>query len=379
MRVSPLIVLLALLSCFAIGVSALQPPYKVIYIDYLFDTAAPDETVITAASVGYNVVIISFYLSTKGPVDLALNWAALPSSTKQNAIQQIHASGGVVLVSLGGSTDTPYTQNAYNLGAQVAAWAKSNYLDGVDFDLENLSKGFLAGSYTGPETVEWFSNITLGARSVLGSSGIITHAPQAPYFGPIGDSTTWTNVTGGFASINLNVGSAIDFYNVQFYNQGPYCYVDYNGLFVSSGSSCPQFPHTAVNELVGLGIPLNKIVVGKPVVITDAGSGFVNASSLHTFFLQANAQYGWNTGLMGWMWNDTTVLTNWLATIYAPGPSSTTSRTSTTASLTSGAATTGNRTTTGTTTSGSERLATGWYHLFCAVLFSSALLLVLAQ
>jgi len=200
---------------------------------------------------------------------------------------------------------------------EIATWIQVQFLDGVDFDLENLKRGFLAGSMTDVETVQWFSDITTATRNVLGPKGIITHAPQAPYFGPIGNTSVWTNGTGGFTTINKNIGSIIDWYNVQFYNQGYTCYVDYYGLFVSSGSSC-EFPFTSVKELVDLGIPLNKIVVGKPVTNTSASSGFVEADSLHSFFLEAYDQFRWNTGLSGWMWNDTTVLTNWVNTIYPP-------------------------------------------------------------
>jgi chitinase len=50
---------------------------------------------------------------------------------------------------------------------------------------------------------------------------ILTHSPQAPYF----SSTKYKN--GGYVNINQQVGNLIDFYNVQFYNQGNTSYDTY--------------------------------------------------------------------------------------------------------------------------------------------------------
>lgn len=45
-------------------------------------------------------------------------------------------------------------------------------------------------------------------------------------------------------TVHKKVGDTIDFYNVQFYNQGDTKYNTYDSLFVSSGS---VFSGTAVN------------------------------------------------------------------------------------------------------------------------------------
>ncbi len=58
---------------------------------------------------------------------------------------------------------------------------------------------------------------------------IITHAPQAPYF----KEDFYKN--GGYATVDKQVGSLIDFYNIQFYNQGDTKYDTYDTLFIKSG------------------------------------------------------------------------------------------------------------------------------------------------
>ena len=61
-------------------------------------------------------------------------------------------------------------------------------------------------------------------RSLL-PNHLITHAPQAPYF----STTQYT--AGGYITVDKQVGNTIDFYNIQFYNQGGTTYDSYDNLF----------------------------------------------------------------------------------------------------------------------------------------------------
>jgi len=83
---------------------------------------------------------------------------------------------------------------------------------------------------------------------------IITHAPQAPYFT---GKNRYPN--GGYTRINTEVGYLIDWYNIQFYNQGSNGYDSYASLFSISGG---YFPHTAVDELIMQGVEPHKIIIG---------------------------------------------------------------------------------------------------------------------
>jgi chitinase len=115
-------------------------------------------------------------------------------------------------------------------------------------------------------------------RSLL-PNHLISHAPQAPYF-----STTQYR-GGGYITVHKQVGSTIDFYNVQFYNQGLSTYDSYDTLFkVSNGWSTG----TAVKQLISSGIPMNKIVVGKPATQADAtNTGTVSSSDLGNWCVKA--------------------------------------------------------------------------------------------
>jgi len=283
------------------------------YIDYKnINWNAPQDTVLAAFNSGWNVIILSFWLSGSGAADMAVAWQGVPAATQQSTINTIHSKGGVVLVSVGGSTDSPFSRSANSVGEAAAKWAKDNHLDGVDFDLENFGPGFKGGSLSENQTVQWVADVTNAARNVLGSGGIISHAPQGPYFGPVGATNTWAGKTGGYTSV-YNKAKSIDFFSIQFYNQGTNCYIDYDGLFVKS---CSNFPESSVGEIAKAGIPLNKIVVGKYITTGDASNGFVAPATLHNFFQQAKTNLGWSAGVMAWVWGDANQASQWIHAVY---------------------------------------------------------------
>jgi len=59
---------------------------------------------------------------------------------------------------------------------------------------------------------QWLITYTKALRQNL-PNGIITHAPVAPWFSPI-------YTAGAYTKVHKEVGDMIDWYNVQFYNQG---------------------------------------------------------------------------------------------------------------------------------------------------------------
>eukprot|EP01103_Thecamoeba_quadrilineata_P003252 TRINITY_DN13049_c0_g1_i1.p1 TRINITY_DN13049_c0_g1~~TRINITY_DN13049_c0_g1_i1.p1 ORF type:complete len:340 (+),score=64.76 TRINITY_DN13049_c0_g1_i1:44-1021(+) len=284
-------------------------PLKVMYIDYQgINWNAPQQTVQQAVQAGFNVIILSFLLGS-GPADMAEAWTQVSQSDQQSTIQQAHQAGAIVMVSAGGSTDSPYsTFSGSQYGTNAATWAQDNNLDGVDFDMENLNQGFTVAGLSAQQTVQWLADCTSAARSVL-SNAIISHAPQAPYFGPVGGNL-WPGSTGGYTAVYKQ--APVDFFNLQFYNQGASCYEDYNGIFTSS---CSNFPGTSVQQINSYGIPMNVILIGKPVLVTDASNGYVPPATLGQYLQQASS-IGWSSGVMGWVWHDQQTNQNWIDSIY---------------------------------------------------------------
>jgi len=271
---------------------------KSIYIDWVGIDNGADVAAKQAVDAGYNLVILAFLVSGV-QYDAAQNWAQLTAARRSSALTYIHNAGARIIVSTGGATDTQfYTWSASSYGAYAANFANTYSLDGVDFDLENFGGGFTIGSMNSAQTIQWVADATNAARSILGANKIITHAPQPPYFG----------ANNGFSNAYPQIyakAPTINFLQVQFYNNGPSS--TYQTVFVSNNGQ-------SVLEISQQGIPLNKIVVGKPVASGD-GNPVDPASTIHSIVSQAGG-IGWYTGVMGWMWHDPTTNANWIHTIY---------------------------------------------------------------
>lgn len=67
-------------------------------------------------------------------------------------------------------------------------------------------------------------------------------------------------------------------------------YTTCQGLLTASS---PAWPRSALLQIAASGIPLNKLVIGKPAIPGDAGSGFIDQSTLATCVSQAK-QKGWS-------------------------------------------------------------------------------------
>jgi chitinase len=305
--------------------SAVPQPLKVTYIDWRnVDWSAPQQNIVQIADAGFNVAILGFYLDS-GPTDMAQAWASVTPAQQNSTIAYAHAQGCVVLVSAGGATEEPYNMDPASYGSAVAAWAVNNSLDGVDFDLENLAPGFTYNGQPAATVINWIVTANAAARGVLGPARLVSHAPQAPYFGAIGGgagSNPWTAASGGYSAVWAQAAKGgIDFFNMQFYNQGPTCYTSTESLFVASNAnaSCPSFPGTSVSEIAAYGVPLSVQVIGKPLEVNDAGTGWMSAAALAAALAQARASLGFNTGVMSWSWNAAgNASAIWLATLY-PG------------------------------------------------------------
>ncbi|KAI1792601.1 glycoside hydrolase [Ganoderma leucocontextum] len=255
----------------------------VIYSDNFVTDVLPPATQLK----GYNVVALSF-LTLHGALDQAGSWAALPAATKSAKKSEYSKAGIKIIASAFGSTDTPTTSNADPVGTgnTMAKFVKDNKLDGIDVDYEDLqamNKGDGAAE-------KWVTTFTQTLRKTLPTGQfILTHAPLAPWLAPNNQFAA-----GAYVTINKNVGSLIDWYNVQFYNQG--LYANCEGLLTTSGGA---FPGTSLFEIPKHGVPLNKLVIGKPATAADASNGFIDPATLGTCVKQAKAK-GWNAGVMVW-------------------------------------------------------------------------------
>ncbi|TFY79025.1 hypothetical protein EWM64_g4988, partial [Hericium alpestre] len=162
-------------------------------------------------------------------------------------------------------------------------------LDGIDVDYEDFNA--FDGGTGSAET--WLESFTTQLRTQLPQGQyILTHAPVAPWF----EANRWGG--GGYLAIDKSVGSLIDWYNVQFYNQATYTTCA-TLLTASDG----DFPGSALFQISANGVSLNKLVIGKPANSGDASDGYIDPTTLAGCVSQAKSQ-GWNAGVMTWEYPD---------------------------------------------------------------------------
>ncbi|KZT41907.1 glycoside hydrolase family 18 protein, partial [Sistotremastrum suecicum HHB10207 ss-3] len=276
-------------------------PRFVVYTDQWIP--GTDEPPTVAQLKGFNVLILSFLLLS-GPADKALEFTELDAATRASIISAYHAAGISIMVSAFGSTDAPTSEGADPTATAntIAAFVKQYGLDGVDVDYEDFNA---INSGTGSAET-WLITFTKALRAQLPSGQyIITHAPVAPWF------TTSTSLYphGAYRAVNTGAGSSIDWYNLQFYNQGS----DYTTCTTLLTASNSDFPHSSVFEISSQNsIALNKLVIGKPASSGDASSGYMSASTLAGCLKQAKSS-GWNGGAMFWEYPDASA--SWIASV----------------------------------------------------------------
>ncbi|KAG6914151.1 hypothetical protein DXG01_002082, partial [Tephrocybe rancida] len=213
------------------------------------------------------------------PIGDALGWANLTDKQRQDIKVKYAAAGVKLLVSAFGDSQAPTTRgfSAIEVADKFAAWVKKYNLDGIDIDY--LDDIFAEKSVT------WVIDFTIHLRKLLPAGAyILTHAPLGPWFAP-------TIASGGYLKVNREVGNLIDWYNVQFFNQGN-DYTTLDGLMFKSSSVWPQ---TSVFEIhQSANIPLSKIVIGKPATPGDAPSGgYVKPTDLAEW-LAKGKEKGWS-------------------------------------------------------------------------------------
>ncbi|KAJ3795228.1 glycoside hydrolase family 18 protein [Lentinula aff. detonsa] len=250
---------------------------------------------------GFNVFALSFLL-VAGAFDQAQAWTQL-TPTRRATIKAEYAAAGIkLIVSLFGSTDAPTSNGADPIATAntMADWVIQYGLDGVDVDYEDFD-AINAGD---GKAEAWLASFTRQLRVKL-PQGIflLTHAPVAPWFSPgqFGG--------GAYLTVDSTVGRLIDWYNLQFYNQGADEYTTCAGLLINSSSTWPQ---SALFQIAANGVPLEKLVIGKPATTSDASNGFMSTSTLARC-LSIAKNFGWSAGAMVWEFPDAN--STWISSV----------------------------------------------------------------
>ncbi|KAM5534675.1 hypothetical protein V8D89_011687 [Ganoderma adspersum] len=252
---------------------------------------------------GFNVFVLSFLL-TSGAADQAVEWEEITADQRTTIKSQYSAAGISLMVAGFGSTEEPTTagENAASTASTMAAWVKQYDLDGLDVDYED----FTAMDKGDGSAEQWLADFTTAIRSQLPKGQyILTHAPVAPWF-----SVNDAFKGGAYLKVDQTVGDSIDWYNIQFYNQGTTEYTTCDTLLNTSGGT---WPNSSLFEIHASGVELDKLVIGKPALSAgDANNGYIDPSTLAGCLATAK-NGGWNAGVMVWQFPDAAA--SWIETV----------------------------------------------------------------
>jgi hypothetical protein len=322
-----------LLTCLlALSLSSISGHRFVTYVDSrgIVWGARPPTPIVNVAPTEYTDVHACFYLPSLGEAyDFAYSLTNTnPVYGGPLFVESMHNASKRVILSVGGATETPtsaayFTQNEpVALANKLAKLVKISNLDGVGIDWEddysNANPGLTGYGTTNTRSpgsgpaIAWLVTLTKTLRQLLPRSQgyTISHAPQAPYFDL------------GYGEVYKQAGSDIDYFTVQFYNQGPY-YLTATGLvdkevIVPKQQSCVSpWDGSITNIVEGHGVPAEKIVVGKIVTSGDGNSGYVPPAQFASMLKAALAKFPGLGGAMGWQWGSD-MSGSWIKQITSP-------------------------------------------------------------
>ncbi len=226
-------------------------------------------------------------------VDTVSNWINdFTDTDRNNILNKLNESNITLGLSMGGATSfngdfsstwtnqiSPYYIDGTNItniessatkfGIDLANIAKNCGLSYIDLDIEHIPT---VSTYQNYDDISNYLGYLSKAIKENLNNGIVSHSPQSPYLYPYINGN-WRNL---YYIIEQNFGNYIDWYNIQYYNQGTYN--QESQVFTNDNYySASVYQLQIANNVQGLTpFPPKKIVVGGG---TDSGSGLCKNTS----------------------------------------------------------------------------------------------------
>lgn len=244
------------------------------------------------ADTDYTTIILSFTEPASGtvpgqPVTLVLDGNL--TQTVMSQISTVKAAGKMVLLSLGGGACDnddwqAMSEDLDNVVQQLVGYVEQYDLDGIDIDFEDTAAFQSGASFSG---TQFLIDLTQQLHQALPrGKRVITHAPQAPYFG------SYCNYA--YNTILEACAGDIAWLNMQYYNNPGWQEPSY--ITGTQPGSVQGIINLDISGLTG-----DKVVVGKPVGSNDASSGYLSPDEIVSEVIQPlqaeNVSFG---GMMGW-------------------------------------------------------------------------------
>ena len=312
---------------------------QVMYYGYYTNYDTLYNFITTASNNGVTHILLEFITfniaSGLQYTDTILNWTNDFSSDQRTNILNLCSSKNIKLgLSFGGATSfdgnfselwtnsrskyyingtsIPNIQSSANaLGSDLVGILNTNSLNYIDLDIESIptSSQYTYGNYT--DISDYLGYLSQYIKTYK-SGVVISHAPQTPYFYNL-SSGNWKTL---YYNVEYSYGSYIDFYNVQYYNNGDY--TTQAEIFTSDPYNNASVNQMIVGTTITLRdnttkyatVPYQKIVMGKAVDAAWPGTSSSNWTSLTNYVnnQKNNTSYpnlvNWylNGGIMVWLY-----------------------------------------------------------------------------
>ena len=277
--------------------TTVTPFKKVVYVGYWLEIDTFDSFLEVAHTNGVTHVILEFivlegpYLTDIKLYDTIDCWCNLSSKEQKDILNKMKGYGMTLMASFGGATsftngfqcvlNSPAYSDPAELAKELVEICCGNQIYAIDLDIEYFpTKNVYYDidnlvNYAG-ELSQYIKKFGGERMKSIGvddfnpgvNDFIVSHAPQTPYFNV--DSFGYV-----YSKIEKQYGSYIDFYNIQYYNQGDDSYKTYNSIFIEDINF-----KAYIKQLINApddnctDIPPYKIVLGK-ATLNETDSGFV--------------------------------------------------------------------------------------------------------
>lgn len=308
---------LQILSCSAFLALAQAANYEQVgvYLEKNFNWGGMSDSLQQALNAGYNRFYVGFYMSQHGCQGACQDWANL-TQNQRNSIKSLLASYNAQLyLSVGGPGE--YWEGCINsncaqsFASSAAAHASQYGYDGVEIAMKLAGEGTVPSPYADNGSFAGTAKSMVAAMSPFGASNIAISS-NAPYFSP---EFVGNNIYNSLASLCLdsNEGTnyAVGECNLLMFNEDGN-YMTENDIFYENEFYDPIYgvfgAGSAVKQVVDLGISANKVGIIKPISADESTvrSGYVSPSTLGNWACNAQFNFGWTGGVIGWTWNSST-------------------------------------------------------------------------
>merc|ERR1712110_246621 len=267
------------------------------FMEKNFDWANFDQEVKNAVNNGYNMLYLGFYMALHGCQGACTAWRDLSPSTKQDVQNFLSQNGALLALSVGGPGEfiegIIRDGKTQEFAQEAAQFAYDNNFSAIDFSTElsgsltQPSQWALNGSYS-----EFISTCITEAKNVGYTINQISLTSPAQYFSPQfvqcpDDQIAIDNCTNALSYFALNSRE----------NQA-------NAVGrINMDINAPNGPEPQKSGIDGIKVA---IVKAQDSAESSVLSGYVDPTKLANWGCQANNDFGWNGGFVGWTWNTKT-------------------------------------------------------------------------